>query len=414
MLTDLFPKNHSHYTASSASDWLENFAEWLVSSGYAHRPAQGHVWRLRQVLERTGPFAPETRFSTDCLTEIFTVPNSQIHFHDVQFRATQRAFQRYLEERGQLSAAADPHPRFSTTLNAYQQHLSEVKGLVPATVKQHLATVLSFLDRALTPEKSLGDLTPQAVEQFVVDEGQRLTRQSLQHTIARLRSFLRFCHDRGEVRARLDVIDTPRSYREELLPRAIPWTLVQRLLRSIDRTGKAGWRDYAILYLMVHYGLRPSEVATLMLDSIDWTSGTLRVDQRKTRTTLILPLNKETLRMLKRYLAYGRTDSSRPELFLRARTPEGPIKHTAVCDIYYKRARESGLPLQNTSSYCLRHTFAMRLLEQGVGIKAIGDLLGHHSLESTCVYLRLHVEALREVGLPVPGATGERQQRRVR
>jgi site-specific recombinase XerD len=42
------------------------------------------------------------------------------------------------------------------------------------------------------------------------------------------------------------------------------------------------------------------------------------------------------------------------------------------------------------------------LLERGVGIKAIGDLLGHHTLESTCVYLRLQTEALRQVGLPIP------------
>lgn len=406
MLIQLFPKTHRSYTTSSASDWLENFAEWLMLSGYAPRPAQGHVCRLRQVLERTGPFAPKTRFSTEFLTEIFTAPRSQ-----TDFRATQRAFQRFLEERGQLSAAADPHPRFSAILNAYRQHLSDVKGLVSSTVNQHLSTVLSFLERALPSGKSLDDLTSQAVEQFVIEEGQHLTRQSLQHTIARLRSFLRFCHDRGEMKDRLDFIDTPRVYREELLPRAIPWPLVQRLLRSIDRNGKSGWRDYAILYLMVHYGLRPSEVAALRLDSIDWTSGTLRVVQQKTRMTLILPLNEKTLRMLRRYLAGGRPGSSRPELFLRARTPEGPIKHTAVCDIYEKRARESGLPLQNTSSYCLRHTFAMRLLEQGVGVKAIGDLLGHRSLESTCVYLRLHVKALREVGLPVPGAAGERQRR---
>lgn len=406
MLTQLFPKIHRRYTTSSASDWLENFAEWLVSSGYAPRSAQGHVWRLRQVLERTGPFAPETRFSREFLSEIFTGPKIQTHF-----RATQRAFQRYLEERGQLSAAADPPSRFSAILKAYRQHLSEVKGLVSATVKHHLATVLSFLERALPPGKSLGDLTPRTVEQFVIEEGQRMTRQSLQHPIVRLRSFLRFCHDRGEVKERLDVIDTPRVYREERLPRAIPWPLVQRLLRSIDRSGKSGWRDYAILYLMVHYGLRPSEVAALRLDSIDWASGTLRVDQRKTHTTLILPLNEKTLRMLKRYLADGRTDSSRPEFFLRARTPDGSIKPTAINHIYMKRIRESGLPLLKTSPYCLRHTFAMRLLEQGVGVKAIGDLLGHHSLESTCVYLRLHVEALREVGLPVPGATGERQGR---
>ena len=46
----------------------------------------------------------------------------------------------------------------------------------------------------------------------------------------------------------------------------------------------------------------------------------------------------------------------------------------------------------------------MRLLERGVGIKAIGDVLGHRGLESTCVYLRLQLDALRDVALPLPRA----------
>ncbi len=48
----------------------------------------------------------------------------------------------------------------------------------------------------------------------------------------------------------------------------------------------------------------------------------------------------------------------------------------------------------------------MRLLGRGVGVKTIGDLLGHHSLESTCVYLRIETDMLRTVALPVPGITG--------
>jgi site-specific recombinase XerD len=53
----------------------------------------------------------------------------------------------------------------------------------------------------------------------------------------------------------------------------------------------------------------------------------------------------------------------------------------------------------------------MRLPDWGVGVKAIGDLLGHHTLESTCVYLRLHMEALREVGLPIPALAADGARR---
>ena len=157
-----------------------------------------------------------------------------------------------------------------------------------------------------------------------------------------------------------------------------------------------------MLYLMAYYGLRPSEIAALNLDSIDWLAQTLQVEQCKTHSTLVLPLSRQALRVLKHYLRYGRSGSRHRPLFLRHRSPAGAISRCAVGDVYEKRSRQSGLPLAGTSAYSLRHAFAMRLLERGVGIKAIGDLLGHRSLESTCVYLRLQVDALRDVALPLP------------
>jgi integrase/recombinase XerD len=262
-----------------------------------------------------------------------------------------------------------------------------------------------LLAHALAADAPLQALSAAAVERFVMSKARRIKRQTLQHVVARLRAFLRFCFDQGEIQQRLDVIDAPRAYRGELPPRALAWPLVQRLLRSIDRSSRLGWRDYAILHLMVHYGLRPSEIVALTLGSIDWVNSTLRVNQRKTRSDLILPLAEQTLRILKHYLRCGRTGEAHPELFLRASTPVGSLTHYAIGDLYQKRARESGLPLQGTSSYCLRHSFAMRLLDRGVGVKVIGDLLGHRTLESTCVYLRLQTGALREVALPLPTAT---------
>jgi integrase/recombinase XerD len=150
---------------------------------------------------------------------------------------------------------------------------------------------------------------------------------------------------------------------------------------------------------MAYYGLRPSEVATLRLDAIDWEAATLRVEQRKTRLILVLPLTSRTLRLLHRYLQIARPNSHLPQLFLRIRRPIKAMKHYGVIDVFDYRARKS----DGASSYALRHAFAMRLLRRGVGIKAIGDLLGHRSLEATCVDLRIDIDMLRPVALPVPG-----------
>ena len=157
-----------------------------------------------------------------------------------------------------------------------------------------------------------------------------------------------------------------------------------------------------MLHLLAHYGLRPSEVVSLRLDSIDWTAKTLAVEQCKTRSALVLPLAEQTQVILRRYLAHGRPSCTDTTLFLRARCPAGALKRTAVADIFDKRAEQSVLMIDGYSAYSLRHAFAMRLLKRGVGLKAIGDLLGHRSLSSTCLYLRLDIDMLRDVALPVP------------
>lgn len=401
MLAFLFPRFHSRYAASPFAALLASFGEWLIASGYSRDPARDHVRRLHQALERHGPLEPDRVFSSGELSKLFAVTAGK-PYRAWMSRATQRAFARFLSERQQLLVERDGR-RFGQLLATYRRYLVEARGLAASTSEQHLSTVASFLAAAVPAAAGLEALTLIAVEDFVTAAGQRVTRHTLQHTVAQVRAFLRYCFEHGLIGDRLDRIDTPRAYRDELPPRALAWPLVQGLLASIDRSSKGGWRDHAMLYLMAHFGLRPSEVAALTVESINWRAKTLNVAQRKTRSLLVLPVTDEAGGVLAEYLQRGRPASGHKELFLRRRSPAGPITHYAVCDAYEKRARESGLPLAGSSSYALRHAFAMRLLDQGVAVKTIGDLLGHRTLEATCVYLRLQTEALRPVALPVPG-----------
>src|SRR5712691_9564620 len=65
-------------------------------------------------------------------------------------------------------------------------------------------------------------------------------------------------------------------------------------------------------------------------------------------------------------------------------------------------SKRSGLAIPFQGAHCLRHSYAVHLLRSGISLKTIGDLLGHRTLESTCVYLRLAVEDLRDVALDLP------------
>jgi integrase/recombinase XerD len=381
MLKDLFPKVFRRYESSHFGAALEAFAQWLHVTGYIRAAMRRHVYRLRCVLEASAPLQCGQTLNEAKLRQAFAfVPCAP------RGASTERVYRRFLKEEGRLEKTK-PTEQVGQWRLRYRQYLEDVRGLASTTIGQHLVTVDAFLASTVM-SGPLSTLTSEHVEIFVQSTSRQIRRQTLQHKVAHLRAFLRFCADRGETAPGLDRVGTSRTYRGELPPRAIGWDLVEKLLASVNRNDDLGRRDYAILHLMAYYGLRASEIASLTLDAIDWKTGTMRVNQRKTCSTLVLPLADQTLCILDQYLANRRPCAQVTiSLFPRACSPIGAMTHWV-------------------SSYALRHSFAMRLLGQGVGIKTIGDLLGHHSLESTCVYLRIETNMLRTVALPVPGGAG--------
>lgn len=404
MATDLFPKTRALIERSDYARELDDFSVWLSAEQYTPFVIHRHLLRLVYVLPRLPGSGESDSYAAADLETAFDVGNGLLS-RIYRFEATRRAYTRFLQSRARLREPG-VHDRFADLQREYAEHLETVRGLSVSARSHHAHTVADFLVRGVGSERDIAELTALDVERFVVRRAREVSRHSMQHVVAHLRSFLRFCHDRGALPTRLDrQIDTPRIYRGELPPRALPWGRVQALLASIDRRSKGGWRDYCVLHLIAHYGLRPIEVVTLRLDSIDWDNAVLHVLQHKTHSELVLPIAPPTLQVLRDYLEQDRLrqDSEDPELFLRLRCPNGPLRRTAVVDIFDKRMREAGLRRQAGGAYSLRHAFAMRLLSRGVGVKAIGDLLGHRGLETTCTYLRLDVEALRDVALDMPG-----------
>lgn len=403
MTFDLCASTRKLVSQSPHHQELIAFATWLEEQHYTDFVGDQHLRRLAFILPRLLGGNSSCNISAEQLEAVFGAEQTpQSRFH--RFASTRRAYQRFLLAAGRLRVQPSDD-RFIELRADYARYILELRGLSASSRYQHAHTVADFLARCLTPRQPLCSLCRSDIERYIQLRSKEVTRHSLQHTVAHVRAFLRYLYDMEHIPARLDALDTPRTYRGELPPREVPWTVVQTLLASIDKTSKAGWRDYCILHLIAHYGMRPSEVVALRLDSIDWNTEVLHIYQCKTSTELDLPLAKPTLEVLKDYLQHARLlhGHAYRELFLRARCPFGPLEHYAISDILEKRAREAGLTVFGGNVYRLRHTFAMRLLRRGVGVKAIGDVLGHRSLESTCAYLRLDATMLKGVALEVPG-----------
>lgn len=403
MLVDLYPRFHRRYSSLPiVGPALDGFAVWLFDEGYPRPRVRQHVRTARRLdRELRSQGTRDLNAITRGRLLACAPADSQ---DDADLAATVRLWERYLGSRG-LLGLPEPPSRVAVKVAAYATFLERVRGFAPSTILQHRATVAAFLAhlRYETQPSQIVGITGGEIEEFVRATGKRISRPSLQHTIAQLRGFLRFLVSRGEIPPGLDKqIDTPRVYRLEKLPRALPWTTVQTFLRSIDRSTPLGLRDYAIFLLIATYGLRASEIVALTLDDIEWRAGRIRVPRRKTGTPLLLPLTDTVSEILVDYLRRGRAALACRELFLRARAPAGVLKPTAVTEAFQAWSRRSGLKIPFQGAHCLRHSYAVRLLRQGTPLKTIGDLLGHRNAESTCVYLRLAVEDLRGVALPLP------------
>lgn len=317
-----------------------------------------------------------------------------------------RVLERFLRAQGTLPEGETPAPSpVEAEIARFATYLGETRGLAQKTIRGHSQRLRFFLrflhfDRSRSP---LRQLQPRHIEAFLRQSARTNNRHSLQPVVATVRAFLKQRHAQGLLSRPLHLqIDAPRVYRGERLPRALPWVQVQGLLQSIDRSEPFGRRDFTLLYLAAAYGLRSGELVRLTLDDIDWQGRTLRVLQTKTRQTLQLPLTDEAANVLIGYLRQARPPSAHRQLFLSTKAPRGPLQPTAVRQVMAHRLQRSRLNLPPCGTNVLRHSFAMRLLLQGVTLKAIGDAMGHRNIESTSVYIRLDVDALREVALPVP------------
>ncbi len=416
MLAELYPRMHRRFTSLPVfGRVIVAFTEWLIVQGYSGDRVREYcraVRRLDRQLARDGVRLP-------ALTRHRLRACAPIDSQDAPDRA---ALVRLLERFFEQTTRFRPHvpTRRERQVAEYEAYLRDVRGFAVSTVHQHSQTTTALLRFLRATPERLTRLTAQDLEAFLRHRGPRVSRASLQHEVAHLRAFLRFLAVRGEGPVGLDhVIDTPRVYRGEQVPRALPWATVQALLTAIDQQTAVGRRDYAMFLLLATYGLRACEVVGLTLDDLDWRGRRVRVRQRKTGAVLWLPLTDEVGTALVAYLRHARprltvrTDRRAPasfadpasgcrEVFVRARTPGGPLKPTAITEAFQAWSRRSGLPIPFQGVHCLRHSYAVHLLQSGASLKAIGDMLGHRTFESTGVYLRLAVDDLREVALSLP------------
>lgn len=295
-------------------------------------------------------------------------------------------------------------PTMQSTLRDYEQYSKDRLYLGPRTLHRRTTDLTIFLDFLHSRKaRTLDQIQAVDLSEFV-SARDHLKPETVAGIVSSVRSFLRFLTMRGILQKDLSAeLPKIRVRKDATIPSVWDHELLVRLLEAVDRSSAKGKRDYAILLLACRLGLRAGDIRTLKLDNLRWEESTIEITQAKTGTPLSLPLTNEVGEALIDYLKSGRPQTMHREVFLTVNPPFDPFKENdRLYHIVTYWRRLAGITFRNPQRrgiHSLRHTLATRLLEKGTPFTTIAEILGHTSLESTRIYAKADVEALRGVAL---------------
>jgi integrase/recombinase XerD len=273
-------------------------------------------------------------------------------------------------------------PGFTEHFSKFEQQMV-IGGYSSSTLFNYSRAVAKV---SLHFKKSLLDLDPDEVNAFLFEVAKEKTASStyFKHTVYGLRFFFRL-YDLEDRVLRLPTISNDRK-----VPIVLSYEELKRLFFAPGRL-----KQRVLLSLIYSAGLRVSEVCNLKLSDIDSDRMQIRVVKSKGKTDRYVPLSDYALQGLRKYI-----QSSFPKVYLfNGRKKGEPLGTSAVQQSFRLAIKKAKIDKQ-VSVHSLRHSYATHLLEQGIDIVTIKELLGHASIETTMMYL--HVAKMNRVNAHSP------------
>jgi site-specific recombinase XerD len=286
-----------------------------------------------------------------------------------------------------------------------------VRGHSPKTIDEYFLDMRSFfryMKQRRNPE--LANVEPESISildvdlDFVADisisevydylaylaRDKKLSNASRARKVSSIRSFYKYLTGKThqiEVNPVQD-LDSPNT--KKALPRYLSLDESIQLLESVS--GKNKERDYCILMLFLNCGLRISELVNLNVTDI--RENTIRV-LGKGNKERVLFLNDGCKQAISDYLLIrnGMTLIDKQAFFVTSHRKR--ITRAGVHNMVKKRLLEAGLDANLYSSHKLRHTAATLMLQNGVDVRTLQEVLGHDNLNTTQIYTHVDSDSLR-------------------
>jgi integrase/recombinase XerD len=256
------------------------------------------------------------------------------------------------------------------------------RNLKPNTLRNSFITIdsfVSFLKRS--GKMHLEEIEREDLEGWIEHEQDRgIKSTTIRMRLDTMKAFLRFLIEkdilRPKVLSRRMMIKIP-----DYLPRAMDPNDVNKLLRVIDHD-----RDRAMIMVLLRTGMRIGELLNTLVEDVSLKERRIEIyEADKTRSGRVVYLSDDALKALKVW--YKDRDVYKEYVFYAH--GRHTMTYTAARKMFSKYVDRAGLSHKGYSLHCLRHTFATELLNAGMRLECLQQLLGHSSIEMTRRYARL-------------------------
>ena len=284
----------------------------------------------------------------------------------------------------------------------YEHYLLHERGLAQSSLLNYVPFAEQFLTHRFgRSEMTISSLTAKDVTKFIQDRVRQLSPGRAKLLVTALRSFLRYLRHQDRISVDLAGCVPPVAcWSLSTVPKFLPVGTVQRVLSQCERETADGKRNYAVLLMLARLGLRACEIVALNLDDIDWDNGLLTIRCKGGRWAQ-LPMPTDVGEAIAIYVHSGRPAHSVPTRFSSTSCSYSWFRtfHYGFHDCRRALIR-GGIDSVRKGAHLFRHTLATDLLRQGASLDEIGELLRHRSPNTTAVYAKVDLIALRTLALP--------------
>ena len=278
-------------------------------------------------------------------------------------------------------------------LRTFTRYLYVSRGLVPRD------TALEDIDIRNADLAFYGAVTLTEVYDFLayLSRDRELNARSRARMITSLKGFYKYL----TVKTKQLTVDPVQDLDTPKLQKSLPHYLTldesQRLLTAVD--GKNRERDYCILCLFLNCGLRISEMVGLNLTDIRQDSLLIHGKGNKER---VVYMNNACIEALNNWLVIRKdiATADKKAVFLSSRRKR--VSVDAIQVMVRKTLLKAGLDASHISPHKLRHTAATLMLQNGVDVRTLQEILGHESLNTTQIYTHIANAELKKAAMANP------------